>query len=142
MLTMSVIATIGAGIIDNNGNTKIGFALIGPAMWATIGFCVLIDWLGTVYREWNLRAIMVDSNGNYFYCKSRDAKWFEECEDERYKFASFDKEKFNPLDWDKHNQIMGVGNQRYSPRKVWSKFQPIPKSELKYAKEHPYKKEC
>ena len=141
MLAMSVLATIGTVIIDNNNNNKIGFALIGPATWVTIGFCTLINLLGVVWREWNLRAIMVDSNGDYFYCKSRDAKWFEECEDQHYKFARFDKDKFDPLDWDKDNQIMGVGNQRYSPRKVWSNFSPIPKSELEYAKKHPYKKE-
>lgn len=134
---MSIIATIGAIILmDYNEDNPVGLALIGPAMWITLGFCWLIRKIVKTYKYWNLRAIMVDNNGDYFYCKSCDAQCFEFCEEHRYKFTKFNTDKFNPLDWDKEFQIMGIGNQRYAPRKVWKKFPPIPKSELKYAKEH------
>lgn len=131
ILIMSTISTIGI-IVCNNKNEDYGVLFMGPTAW-------VCDKITYYIKYYNVRTLLVCPDGEIRYVDDRLADILTECEDREYHFPEFSKHpEWDANDWKKDFVWCGIGNMRYSPKKVWSQYEPISKEEIKYAKEHPY----
>ena len=131
ILIMSTIATVGF-IIFCDKNEDYMVLLMGPVAWAC-------DKITYYIKYYNVRTLLVCPDGEIRYVNDKLADVLIECEDREYHFPEFSKHpEWNVNDWKKDFVWCGIGNMRYTPKKVWSQYEPISKEEIKYAKEHPY----
>lgn len=138
ILIMSTISTIGF-IIFCDKNEDYMVLLMGPVAWVLILVVWACDKITYYIKYYNVRSLLVCPDGEIRYVNDKLADVLIECEDREYNFPEFSKHpEWNVNDWKKDFVWCGIGNMRYSPKKVWSQYEPISKEEIKYAKEHPY----
>ena len=138
ILIMSTIATIGFIIFYDKNEDYITF-FMGPVAWVLILVVWACDKITYYIKYYNVRTLLVCPDGEIRYIDDRLADILTECEDREYHFPEFSKHpEWNVNDWEKDFVWCCIGNMRYSPKKVWSQYEPISKEEIEYAKEHPY----
>lgn len=141
ILIMSTISTIGF-IIFCDKNEDYMVLLMGPTAWVLILVVWACDKITYYIKYYNVRTLLVCPDGEIRYVDDRLADILTECEDREYHFPEFSKHpEWNVNDWKKDFVWCGIGNMRYSPKKVWSQYEPISKEEIKYAKEHQCKED-
>jgi len=143
-LLMSVFSTISILLFDKNSDSILGVIFSGPVSW-------LLAFIAFIYREINhwiiyhdVRALLICPDGKIRYIKPNKVETMRDCADREYEFPDWKdfngKEKWNISDWKIRWQDIGyTANVRYSPKKVWKKYEPISKEEFEYAKKHRYK---
>lgn len=138
ILIMSTIATIGFVIFCDKNEDYITF-FMGPVAWVLILVVWACDKITYYIKYYNVRTLLVCPDGEIRYVNDKLANVLIECEDREYNFPKFkDHPEWDVNDWKKDFVWCGIGNMRYTPKKVWSQYEPISKEEIKYAKEHPY----
>ena len=141
ILIMSTISTIGI-IVCNNKNEDCGVLFMGPTAWVWLLVIWVCDKITYYNKYHDVRSLLVCPDGKIRYVNDKLADVLIECEDREYHFPEFSKHpEWNVNDWKKDFVWCGIGNMRYSPKKVWSQYEPISKEEIKYAKEHPCKED-
>ena len=138
ILIMSTIATIGF-IIFCDKNEDYSVLFMGPTAWVLILGVWACNKITYYNKYHDVRSLLVCPDGKIRYVNDKLADILTECEDREYHFPEFSKHpEWNVNDWKKEFVWCGIGNMRYSPKKVWSQYEPISKEEIEYAKEHPY----
>ena len=138
ILIMSTIATVGF-IIAYNKDSDYMALLMGPVAWFLLLIVYIYEKITYYNKYHDVRSLLICPDGEIRYINNKLADILIECEDREYHFPEFSKHpEWDANDWKKDFIWCGIGNMRYSPKKVWSQYEPISKEEIKYAKEHPY----
>lgn len=138
ILIMSTIATVGF-IIAYNKDSDYMALLMGPVAWFLLLIVYIYEKITYYNKYHDVRSLLICPDGEIRYVNDKLADILIECEDREHHFPEFSKHpEWNVNDWKKDFVWCGIGNMRYSPKKVWSQYEPISKEEIKYAKEHPY----
>jgi len=102
----------------------------GIPFWIIAGIFIMIKRILKWICFHSSRSILVDKEGNWFYCSP---KLVDEIREEKgLNFPNWTEEikiRYPKSMWGKYPQKYGytwmVGNFRYAPRKIWSQFQEV-----------------
>lgn len=135
ILIMSTIATVGF-IIAYNKDSDYMALLMGPVAWFLLLIVYIYEKITYYNKYHDVRSLLICPDGEIRYVNNKLADTMLECTDMTYNFPQFkDHPEWDVNDWKKEFTC----NMRYTPKKVWSQYEPISKEAIKYAKEHPFK---
>lgn len=91
----------------------------GPVLWIWYGFVCLVRWLIKQYRNFMWQAVVEDTNGNKFRCKSEQLNEILEKYDVQPAFEFAKNTNFKPY---RPNDCIMASNPRYIHRSVACQF--------------------
>ena len=128
IIVMSAVTTLGMAIEDKTGK-DIRLFTTGPIMWV-MGLAYAINfYIIESIKDSRTKSLIQCPDGKIRYCNRNKTDYIRQVEG--YSFPKF-KDVGYPVNlWaDKHRRRLEA-NVRYTPKKVWKRFEPIDKKFLK-----------
>lgn len=142
IIVMSGFASLSILALDSY-KEKLAIALAGPVTWFIILINILTKHIFHFIKFYNIRSLLVCPDGKIRYVSDKKADLLREfynptdsgpCYDYPNWDELYQQEQWNVKCWNKEFIAFStVGNLRYCPKSVWSKYEPVSIEDIKIA---------